>query len=98
MNYAQWQPGYNSIMRHNAVVAGHVPSIAECEAFRASVNSYLGVMGHFDTRRVRRLMVGKHVRGWWRYAYTNGDVSKIVLLPNTGVSSVQYGHANTTST
>lgn len=89
---------YDSIMRHNAVVAGHVPSIAECEAFRASVNSYLGVMGHFDTRRVRRSMVGKHVRGWWRYAYTNGDVSKIVLLPNTGVSSVQYGHANTTST
>ncbi len=42
---------YDSVMRHNAVVAGHVPSNAERAAFRASMNSYLGVMGHFDTRR-----------------------------------------------
>ncbi len=73
---------YDSIMQHNAVVAGHVPSSAERAAFRASMNSYLGVMGHFDTRRLRRSMVGKRVRGWWKYAHTNGDVSKIVLRPN----------------
>ena len=75
---------YDSIMRHNAVVAGHVPSSAERAAFRASMNSYLGVMGHFDSRRLRRSMVGQHVRGWWKYAHTNGDVSKFVLLPNIG--------------
>ncbi len=80
---------YDSIMRHNAVVAGHVPSNAERAAFRASMNSYLGVMGHFDSRRLRRSMVGQHVRGWWKYAHTNGDVSKIVLRPNAGVSSVE---------
>ena len=34
-------------------------------------------------------MVGQHVRGWWKYAHTNGDVSKIVLLPNAVISSVQ---------
>lgn len=43
----------------------------------------------FDTRRLHRSMVGKHVRGWWKYACANGDVSKIVLRPNAGVSSVQ---------
>lgn len=75
---------YDSIMRHNAVVAGHVPSSAERAAFRASMNSYLGVMGHFDSRRLRRSMVGQHVHGWWKYAHTNGDVSKFVLLPNIG--------------
>jgi hypothetical protein len=73
---------YESIMRHNAAVAGHVPSSAERAAFRASMNSYLGVMGHFDTRRLRRSMVGRHVRGWWKYAHTNGDVSKFVLRPD----------------
>ncbi len=73
---------YDSIMRHNAVVAGHVPSTTERQAFRASINSFLGVMGHFDTRRLRRSMVGQHVRGWWKYAHTNGDVSKIVLRPD----------------
>ena len=81
---------YDSIMRHNAVVAGHVPSSAERAAFRASMNSYLGVMGHFDTRRLRRSMVDQHVHGWWKYAHSNGDVSKIVLRPDTGVSSVEY--------
>jgi hypothetical protein len=80
---------YNAIMRHNAVVAGHLPSTAERQAFRASINSYLGVMGHFDTRRLRRSMVGEYVRDWWKYAHTNGDVSKIVLRPNVGVSSVE---------
>ena len=27
-------------------------------------------------------MVGQHVRGWWKYAHTNEDVSKIVLRPD----------------
>lgn len=80
---------YNAIMRHNVVVAGHLPSTTERQAFRASINSYLGVMGHFDTRRLRRSMVGKYVRGWWKYAHTNGDVFKIVLRPNVGRSSVE---------
>ncbi|MFM9120488.1 MAG: hypothetical protein ACKOQT_09240, partial [Acidimicrobiaceae bacterium] len=74
----------------STVVAGHVPSSAERAAFRASINSYLGVMAHFDTRRLRQSMVGQHVRGWWKYAHTNGDVSKIVLRPDVGVSSVEY--------
>ncbi len=89
---------YDSIMRHNAVVAEHVPSSAERAAFRASMNSYLGVMGHFDTRRLRRSMVGQHVRGWWKYAHTNGDVTKFVLHPDTFMPSVQYRYVNTAST
>ena len=87
---------YDAIMRHNAVVAGRVPSIAECEAFRASVNSYLGVMGHFDTRRLRRSMVSKNIKGWWRYAFVNGSFTRMSLnrrligrdnTPNPVVSS-----------
>jgi hypothetical protein len=87
---------YDAIMRHNAVVAGRVPSIAECEAFRASVNSYLGVMGPFDTRRLRRSMVSKNIKGWWRYAFVNGSFTRMSLnrrligrdnTPNPVVSS-----------
>ena len=61
------------------------------------INSYLGVMGHFASRRLRRLMVGQHVRDWWKYAHKNGDVSKIVLRLDVGVSSVECRHVRTFS-
>lgn len=70
-----------AITRHNAVVARGEPTRCEQEAFRASVNSYLGWLGQFDTRRLRRAMVRRGVCGWWRYAHTNGDVTKVVLRP-----------------
>jgi len=78
-----------SLRQQAELIEGHLPSTTERQAFRATINSYLGVMGHFDTRRLRRSMVGKYVRDWWKYAHTNGDVSKIVLRPNVGVSSVE---------
>ena len=78
-----------SLKQQAELIEGHLPSTTERQAFRATINSYLGVMGHFDTRRLRRSMVGKYVRDWWKYAHTNGDVSKIVLRPNVGVSSVE---------
>jgi hypothetical protein len=43
------------------------------------MNSYLGVMGHFDTRRLRRSMVSKNIKGWWRYAFVNGSFTKMGL-------------------
>jgi len=78
-----------SLRQQAELIEGHLPSTTERQAFRVTINSYLGVMGHFDTRRLRRSMVGKYVRDWWKYAHTNGDVSKIVLRPNVGVSSVE---------
>ncbi|NDD73050.1 MAG: hypothetical protein EBZ52_07755 [Actinobacteria bacterium] len=54
-------------------------------------------MGHFDSRRLRRLMVGQHVRGWLKCAHTNGDVFEIVLRLDVGVSSVECRHVRTVS-
>lgn len=68
-----------AITTHNAVVADHPPDQDEREAFLASMNSYLGFMSHYDTRRLRRSMVARHVTGWWAYARVNGGVEKFVL-------------------
>ncbi len=68
-----------AIARHNAVVADHRPERAEQAAFRDSLNSYLGFLKHYNTRRLRRAMLGKHVTGWWRYAYVSGTFDKVVL-------------------
>lgn len=70
---------YAAIATKNAVVADHRPDRAEREAFRACMNSYLGFLGHYDTRRLRRAMVAKYVTGWWAYAHVNGVVSKVAL-------------------
>lgn len=68
-----------AITTHNAVVADHPPDQGERDAFLASMNSYLGFMKHYDTRRLRAAIVGKHVTGWWAYAHVNGGVEKFVL-------------------
>lgn len=40
-----------AITHHNAVAADHRPDQDERDAFLASMNSYLGFMSHYDTRR-----------------------------------------------
>ncbi len=68
-----------AITRHNAVVADHRPDRAEAAAFLSSINSYLGFMRHYNTRRLRRSMVSKYVTGWWTYTHVNGGIDKFVL-------------------
>lgn len=34
---------------------------------------------YYNTRRLRRAMVSKHVTGWWTYAHLNGGIDKFVL-------------------
>lgn len=70
---------HDAITAHNAVVADHPPDQGEREAFLAAMNSYLGFLRHYDTRRLRRAMVAKYVTGWWAYAHVNGGVEKFVL-------------------
>ncbi len=70
---------YDAIMRHNAVVKDHVPDSQETQQFVASMNSYLGLMRHFDTSRLRREMVRRHVRGWWSYSWVEGNIVKFSM-------------------
>lgn len=70
---------YDAIMRHNAVVKDHVPNRQETQQFVASMNSYLGLMRHFDTSRLRRKMVRRHVRGWWSYSWVEGNIVKFSM-------------------
>jgi len=68
-----------AITRHNTVAADHQPSRDEQEEFRASMNSYLGYLKHYDTRTLRRAIVSQRVNGWWTYAHINGNVDRFVL-------------------
>lgn len=70
---------YASIQRHNEVVAHAKPTRSQQDAFRSSMNSYLGWLAQFSTRRLRRSMLSRHVKGWWKYAYIDGGYRKVVL-------------------
>lgn len=77
---------HDAITSHNAIVADHEPDRCEQEAFRASINSYLGYLSHYNTRRLRRATLSKQVAAsWWRHAYVNGDIDKIVLNKRTSL-------------
>jgi len=48
--------------------------------FIACANSYLGIMGHYKTYRLRKNMVMKNPSDWWwNYLYLSGGISKFTL-------------------
>ena len=71
----------SSIAHHNAVVEDHKPGAAERDAFRSSINSYLGIMSHYATWRLRRRMLAR-VSPWWRRWFVpSPDARRIVPVP-----------------
>lgn len=75
---------YQSMKRHNLVLeklGKAKPDLLTSQGFQSSMNSYLGIMRHHNTFRLRKSMVSKNVQGWWSYAYVNGGVTKFVLKP-----------------
>jgi len=55
------------------------------EKFIACVNSYLGIMKHYKTHRLRRKKVDKNLSPWWwNYVYLSGDIYKIGMRKKIG--------------
>lgn len=71
---------YIAIERQNKIIRDHKPSKEELAAFLSSMNSYLGIMSHYKTYKIRKRMLLKNLSGWWwNYVYTSGGYRKIVL-------------------
>ena len=65
---------YEAIEKQNAVVSTGKPSKEDKDAFLSSMNSYLGIMApckasqngiHYNTYKLRKKMINKHLSGWW---------------------------------
>nr|NQU91146.1 hypothetical protein [Bacteroidota bacterium] len=64
---------YQAIQKHNRIARDHKPTKEEQAAFLSSMNSYLGIMMHYKTYRLRKRMIRKHLSGWWEnYFYAKG--------------------------
>lgn len=71
---------HTAIIKQNAVVQTKKPSREEQQKFLSCMNSYLGIMKHYKTCKLRKKMLFKNLSGWWwNQAYLSGGVAKFVL-------------------
>ena len=70
---------YASIAKHNKIVREHKPDKETQKAFLSSMNSYLGILKHYKTYKLRKTMIFKNLSAWWwNYAYLKGGIQKFV--------------------
>jgi len=71
---------YHAIDKHNRKANDHKPEKIEQQAFLSSMNSYLGIMKHYKTYKLRRIIIFKNLSAWWwNHVYLSGGISKFVL-------------------
>ena len=64
---------YAAIDRYNQIVRDHKPNQEEIESFISSMNSYLGIIQHFKSYSLRKIMLLKYVSAWWwNHVYISG--------------------------
>jgi hypothetical protein len=68
------------IEKMNLIARNHKPNRQENDRFLCSMNSYLGIMKHFDTYYLRKKIIIRNLSGWWwNYVYLSGGISKFRL-------------------
>jgi len=71
---------YNAIEKQNLIARDHKPTKQEQKIFIASMNSYLGIMKHYKTYKLRKAIIFKNLNGWWwNYVYLSGGIAKFVM-------------------
>lgn len=72
---------YNSIQKQNAVVSIDKPdSEQKGVAFLNRMNSYLGLLKHYKTHKLRKRMLFKNLSvWWWNHVYLSGGIARFVL-------------------
>ena len=70
---------YTAIQKQNAIVRSCKPDKAQQAHFLSSMNSYLGILKHYKTYRLRRKMLTRLSAWWLNYAYISGGIAKFVF-------------------
>lgn len=71
---------YTAIQKQNALVKEFKPTKEQQASFLSSMNSYLGIMKHYKTHKLRKRMLFKNLSGWWwNRVYLSGGIAKFVL-------------------
>jgi retron-type reverse transcriptase len=75
---------YNAIEKQNQIARDHKPTKEEQQAFQSSMNSYLGIMKHYKSYKLRKTMIFKNLSAWWwNYVYLSGGIAKFEMKTKT---------------
>ncbi|MCM1223375.1 MAG: RNA-directed DNA polymerase [Lachnospiraceae bacterium] len=70
----------SAMMKYNQQGTTHAKRVALLEKLRATINSYLGLMCHYNSYKVRRNICEKYILPFWgKYLYFEEGFSKCVL-------------------
>ena len=70
---------YSAIQKQNEIARHHKPTKEERGKFLTSMNSYLGIMKHYKTYKLRKGMLFKNLSGWWNYVYVRGGIARFTM-------------------
>jgi len=71
---------FQAIIKQNKIANDHKPTQEEQELFTSSMNSYLGILKHYKTYKMRKRMLFNNLSGWWwNHVYLSGGINKFVL-------------------
>jgi hypothetical protein len=71
---------YEAVHKYNRLVEEVVPSTELKKQFVCSMNSYLGIVNHYRTAKMREHIIRNVVSPeWWRHFYANGRFRKVIL-------------------
>jgi RNA-directed DNA polymerase len=70
---------YDAIAKQSAIASDHKPTKEELDKFLSSMNSYLGIMKHYPSYKMRKKMIFKNLSvWWWNQVYLSGGIAKFV--------------------
>ncbi|MGI6410684.1 MAG: reverse transcriptase domain-containing protein [Bacteroidales bacterium] len=71
---------YNAIEKQNLIARDHKPTKEEQQAFLSSMNSYLGIMRHYKTYKLRKRIIFKNLSvWWWNFFCLTGGITKFKM-------------------
>ena len=71
---------FKAIQTKNKIARDHKPNVEEQAAFLSSMNSYLGILKHYKTHKLRKKMIFENLSAWWwNHVYLSGGISKFVM-------------------
>jgi retron-type reverse transcriptase len=75
---------YDAIAKQNTLVLAQKPGKEQQAAFLSSMNSYLGILKHYKTHKLRkRLLFNNLSARWWNCVHLSGGIAKFVLKTKT---------------
>lgn len=79
---------YKATQKQNAIAQNQKLSNEEEAGFQSSMNSYLGIMKHYNTYKLRKKMLLKNLSPyWWNVVYLSGVYAKFVSKVRKGAAS-----------